>query len=233
MKEALTQKEFVEKYNAGQKEFTGVLMQFFDVSDMKLHDLTIKNSEVLFCSFRNCDLKNVKINDCKIYLLNFYTGMVADICFDRCDIEQMLFDTFSFKSAKFIRCNIRWSGILNSNYGNVDMSTSSQYKFFTDLSQVTRRDMEDMIKITMQDIERLDIGLRLKVKEMIRQDIDHYNLPNPEDKKDSYGSMRTGADSPLTYGEVKGLVEASFGAYNKPENYKSAKHPYERKDKYK
>ena len=235
MRNVLTQKEFVEKYNAGQREFTGVLMQFFDISDMKLSDLSIKDSEILFCTFRNCDLKGADIMNCRIYFLSFYTGTAKDIVFEKCDIELSLFDTFSFSSAKFSRCDIRWSGIMNSNHNTVDFSSSSLYKFFTDISQVTEQDLEHLIKLVGQNVERLDIGLRLKVKEMMRQDIDRYNLSPPGEEGGAYdkkhGDYR---DSPLTHGEIKGLIEGAFGAYGEQSPvYKNKKSVYEKTGKYK
>ena len=50
MQEILTQKEFIDKYNAGQREFSDVLMQFFEINGMKLTDVIIKNSKMMFCN---------------------------------------------------------------------------------------------------------------------------------------------------------------------------------------
>ncbi len=231
MHETLTQKEFTDKYNAGQREFKDVLMQFFDISGMKMSDLTIKNSKIMFCNFHNCELKNLKIDNCTIFFLSFYTGSANEILFDKCDIEQMLFDTFSFGRTKFSSCNIRWSAILNSNSSVVDMVSSSQYKFFTDLSQVTAQDIENAVKIIGHDIERLDLGTRMKVKEMIRQDIDRFHLPDSSKKNKGYANKsQKYDDTPLTYNEIKDMVETAYGARD---TYKTKKSAYDADRAYK
>jgi uncharacterized protein YjbI with pentapeptide repeats len=232
MQEILTQKEFVEKYKAGQRVFDNVMMQFFDISNMKISDLTIKNSKINFSNFNSCDLKNVKFEDCTSYWLNFYTGTAKNIIFDNCDIEQTVIDSFSFDQTKFIRCNIRWSAIFNSNFGSVDMTGSTQHKFFTDASQVTPQDMEEAVKLVMHDIERLDLTTRLKIKEMLRSDIEKFNLYSPGEEKKAYEQEKSiQGDSPLTYGEVRGLVEAAFGSYGS-QDPKTNKSVYGRSEAY-
>ncbi|GEM_PF-4479309 len=234
MHQVVTQKEFLEKYDSGQKEFENVLMQFFDVSGRKFDGVTIRNSKMFFCNFHNCELRKFRLERCELYYVNFYTGKASDLMIDSCDMEQTLFDVFSFDKAAFKKCNIRWSGILNSNIGSVDLSTSSRYKFFTDLLQVTPQDIEDAIKLVSGDIERLDLDMRLKVKQMIRQDMEKYDLPEPGEKKDAYAvSGNRHDDSPLTYGEAKGMVEAAFGAYGPQGGYKTKKTAYETDSKYK
>jgi hypothetical protein len=223
MHETLTQKEFIDKYNAGQREFSDVLMQFFDVSNAKLSDIEIRNSKIMFCNFHDCTLSNVKLENCNIFFFSFYTGTASNVLFEKCDVEQMLFDSFSFNNTKLVKCNIRWSGIFNSNSNSVDISSSTTHKFFTDISQLTSSDMDEAVRIIMHDIERLDLSTRLKVKEMIRQDIDRYKLPEPGQHRKEYEN-RPADDSPLTYSEIRGVLQAAYG---KPQNYKE-KTSYER-----
>ncbi len=222
MQDILTQKEFAEKYKSGQRVFDNVLMQFFDISNMKLSDLTVKNSKINFSNFNSCELKNVRFEKCASYWLNFYTGTAKNITFDNCDIEQTVIDSFSFDRTRFSRCNIRWSAIFNSNFGSVDMTGSTQHKFFTDVSQVTQQDMEEAVKLVMHDIERLDLATRLKIREMLSSDIEKFSLPSAGEEKKAYLEKRTHDDSSLTYGEVRGLVEAAFGSYGSQDKPKKS-----------
>ncbi|MBI3190370.1 hypothetical protein HYZ41_01555 [archaeon] len=234
MEHSINQREFIEKYDSGQREFSNTLMQFFDVSNKKFSDIVIKDSKIMFCNFNSCEMKNVRIENCRIYFMNFYTGAADNLLFENCDIEQMLIDRFSFGSTKFNRCNIRWSAIFNSNSETVDLTRSTKHKFFTDISQVTSQDMEEAVKLIMHDIERLDVSIRLKIKGMIRHDISNYNLPNPREKKETYETRSVKYDdSPLTYGEVKGMVESAFGAYNVQDACKTKKSTYETDTTYK
>ena len=70
------------------------------------------------------------------------------------------------------------------------------------------------------------------MKEIIRQDLDSYNLEDQAEKKDKkYLPSGTTADSPLTYNEAKGMVESFF--YGQQNPYKPKKHEYERGAGYK
>ena len=129
------------------------------------------------------------------------------------------------------KCSMQWCGFLNSNVASVDMSTSSQFKTITDLSQVTPADIDYIISVVMQKVERLDMDMRLKVKEIIRADIERYKLENPEEKQGKYGTASSDSDAPLTYGEVRGVVESFFYGTQSP--YKTKKHAYETSGAYK
>lgn len=82
----------------------------------------------------------------------------------------------------------------------------------------------------MQNVERLDVGLKLKLKEIIRQDLDRYDIKSPDEKSGKYATS-SDPDSPLTYGEVKGMVENFFYGTQSP--YKTKKHAYETSGAYK
>lgn len=219
----ITQPEFIEMYKNGERSFEGKFMQFFDLSNFKFENLNFRNCNLFFCTFRSCSFKNVFFESCKMYSGSFYTGSAENLVFEKCDMELTLFDSFQFSRTSMKKCNMQWCGLLNSNAASVDLSTSIQFKTITDLSQVTPSDIEYLISMVMQKVERLDMDMRLKVKEIIRGDLDRYSLKNPEEKENKYtGSSVT--DAPLTYGEVKGAVEAFF--YGAQEAYKDKK-PYE------
>jgi hypothetical protein len=111
-------------------------------------------------------------------------------------------------------CDIRLSVILNSNSASVDTSTSAIRNFTTDISQLTPQIIEESIDETMNCIERLDIGLRLKIKEMIRQDLDRHKLNGPKHRPNPYDSeTKKSDDRPLAYEEAKTLINTTFGPY--------------------
>ncbi|MBI4174531.1 MAG: pentapeptide repeat-containing protein [Candidatus Aenigmarchaeota archaeon] len=228
--ETLTQPEFMDLYKKGQKVFENKFMQFFDISGIKFEELSFQNCSLFFCTFRNCSLKNISFEGCTIYSGSFYTGFADGLLFEKCDMELTLFDSFQFSKTSMKKCRLQWCGLINSNAANVDMSTSSQFKIITDLSQVTPHDIETIITEVMQKVGRLDVGLKLKLKEIIRQDLDRYNLKNPVEKEGKYATAGA-SDSPLTYGEVKGVVENFFYGAQSP--YKVKKHAYERTAGYK
>ena len=103
----MTQKEFVEKYNKGERIFSGVMMQFFDISDMKFQDIKIRDSKLLFCTFRNCDFINAIVENCEIYWLSFYNGKIFNTVFEKCKIEMTLFDSIQFSKTRIHKSNMR------------------------------------------------------------------------------------------------------------------------------
>ncbi len=62
--ELVSQREFVERYERGERNFSNVLMQFFDISDMKFSDIAFKGCKMLFCTFRNCAFGNMIFDNC-------------------------------------------------------------------------------------------------------------------------------------------------------------------------
>jgi len=221
----------MELCRKGQKSFENRLMQFFDISGMVFDDINFKNCSLFFCTFRNCSFRNVAFDDCTVYSGSFYTGAADGLIFENCELELTLFDSFQFSRTSMKKCRMQWCGIMNSNHVSVDLSTSSSFKTITDLSQVTPADIEYIISVVMGKVERLDMDMRLKVKEIIRADIERYKLKNPEEKQGKYSSAGTAPDAPLTYGEARGMVEGFFYGTQSP--YKTKKHPYETSGGYK
>jgi Pentapeptide repeats (9 copies) len=224
--ELITQKRFVERYKNGERIFSNALLQFFDISDMEFNELIIKNSKVLFCTFRNCNMRNMVFENCEIYGGSFYNGKISSVIFSGCNIELTLFEGIQFEMTKLDRCNIRLCAIFNSNHTSVDFSTSVQNRLLTDVSQLTRADIESSIAEAMPLIERLDVSIRMKLKEILRQDMNRYNLSAEEEKKTSSYGPQAADNTQLSYGEVRHLIESAFGTYSHQNKYEM-KSPYE------
>ncbi|MBI2579396.1 MAG: hypothetical protein HYW27_00665, partial [Candidatus Aenigmarchaeota archaeon] len=150
--------------------------------------------------------------------------------FEKCEIDMTLFNNFRFSGTRFAGCTLRWDGILNSNAAAIDMTSSTCVKVFTDASQVTQSDIEEAVSLVMQDVGRLDIGMRKKIREIMEKDLDRYGLHEPENKAQAYeGNRASYSEQPFTYGEARHAVEAFF--YGAPQTYKTKK-PYETESKY-
>lgn len=234
----VSQREFIESYAQGKRNFSNASMQFFDISNLKLADVVFKGCKLLFCTFRNCEFKNVMFENCTVYFGSFYTGVANNLVFEKSTIELTLFDTFQFSAAEMKNCSIRWCGIFNSNSAAVDFSTSSHYNLITDISQLshlTPQQIEEVTNELIGAVGRLDIGLKMKLKEMIQQDMKRYNLDSPAHRTGAaYGENNVNReDENLSYGEVRKLVEMTFGAYGTKTVYKTNKTEYETKDIYK
>ncbi len=228
MQEIITQKQFLDLYKGGQRLFSDCLMQFFDIADATFENIVFHNCKLMFPVFRNCSFKACTFDQCTIYSGSFYTGRADTMIFDKCDIELTLFDNYQFFKSAMKRSNLRWFGLISSP--GLDMSSSSQFKIITDPSKLSAEEIEELTRMVMGTVERLDVGLRLKLKEIIRQDLNRYNLAQPEEKKDKYASHADYSDAPLTYGEAKGMLESFFYGSQNPSKPKT---PYETTGGYK
>ncbi|MBI5332870.1 MAG: pentapeptide repeat-containing protein [Candidatus Aenigmarchaeota archaeon] len=228
-KEIMTQAEFIEKCKRGET-IENIRINFLDISNIKITDVVIKNSVLRFCTFRECDMSNVKFIKCEIYFGSFYTGQINNTAFDNCKIELTLFDSIQFDRTKMTRCNINYMGILGSNTESMDMITSHKHRVITDVSQITPEILEEATTMSMLTISRLDISLQMKIKQLIHQDTERYNVDNPLEKKKK--GEYAADNSTITYGEVKNLIAASFGAYAEKKTYE-IKPTYKTKTQYK
>jgi uncharacterized protein YjbI with pentapeptide repeats len=231
MQEIITQSQFIELCKNGQKKFSNSLMQFFDVGNIDLSGIFFEKCDMNFCTFRNCNMKNTVFDRCNIYYGSFYAGNAKNLEFNKCVVEITLFENFRFDDTRFKNSDLRICAFIDSNIASVDMSSSVQFKIITDMAQLTHEDIEYLVSNVMQSIERMDVGLRLKVKGMIRQGADKYSVNISDEKQEYKSSDRAYQDSPVTYGEVKGIVDAFvYGGQKSP--YK-ARHAYETDRDYK
>jgi uncharacterized protein YjbI with pentapeptide repeats len=231
MQEIITQKQFLEMCKQGKKEFSDILLQFIDISNVSFKDTTIKNSKLLFCTFRNCNFSNMIMENCKIYCGSYYNCKIKSV-FLKCKIELTLFESVQFDKTEMKKCSIRLCAIFNSNANSVDYSTSEYTRLLTDPSQITRQDLDDTINETMSEVNRLDLGTRMKLKEILRQDMERYNLKGSENLSSSYSAKSDqDGNSNFSYGEIRQLIESTFGSYAEKKPYEMKK-PYQREEKY-
>src|SRR3989338_2256043 len=109
--------ELLEEFEKGKKTFSGIHMEFSDMTSVNLEGLTIKDSKLNFVLLRMSNLKNCKID----------YGYFQDAIFD---------------GTKMTKCNLSFCGMFSASAGSIDMSTSTLFKVFTDVSQVSQDDMD-------------------------------------------------------------------------------------------
>ena len=229
--EILSQKEFIGLCIKGQKLFSNIKINFMDVSNIALRNITIKNSILRFCTFRDCRMENIIVENCEIYFGSFYTTNIKEALFDNCNIELTLFDTIQFDKTKMNRCTINFVAILKSNTSSLDFSTSQQFRLITDVSQITPELLEQAVSASFIAMSRLDINLKMKIKQMINEDLERHGFDKDSIKiKEVYKEIDK--DPRLTYGEVNNLVKSFFGQYSNKNIYETKK-TYETKKSYK
>jgi len=46
----ISQKDFIDIYDKGQKEFSNILLQWIDLSGKTFEDIIVKDSNIMFCT---------------------------------------------------------------------------------------------------------------------------------------------------------------------------------------
>lgn len=223
MRQNISQKQFIEMYNGGERHFLGMELQFFDVSDLDLKGIHIKDSRILFCTFRNCDISDALFENCEIFDSGFCGGRMTKSVFERCTIELSLFENMQFDETKMHDCTVGICVVMGSNIASVDMTTSSQHRLMTDFSQFTTEDLEYGVSRAMAVISKFDISLRMKLREMMDRNLERRGLTRLLNKGDSHEDAKR---YEITHEEVKWLVESSLGTYLQRKPYEM-KRPYE------
>ncbi|MCX6815474.1 MAG: hypothetical protein NT120_01300 [Candidatus Aenigmarchaeota archaeon] len=220
--------ELIEQYKEGKREFVNINLQYADIS-MPLKDLVIRDSRLFFVTFRDCDLSNAKFINCEIFYGTWYGGILENAVFDDCAIDYGLFDKTIFRNTKIVKSKITWSGMLGQPINELDMSTSTQFKIITDMSQITPEAVEEIRRQIGPIINSLDLSIKAKINEEIQKDAQKYGveLPSIATEKPAYGARRENADSNSSVygGNMQNFADMVIGAYN-------AVHPYKVKRSY-
>src|SRR3989338_4598573 len=150
------------------------------VADANFNEITFKNSKLFFATFRNCSFKNAKFVNCEIIYGTFYGGNLENTIFDNCVIDLTLFDKILCKNMKVTKSKLIWSAIFGSAASEIDTSSSSLLKFFTDISQVTEKDLEEAMNRMGPLVESLDISIKHKIKQEMEQDAQSLGVNMPK-----------------------------------------------------
>ena len=220
MKTVLLSIELLDLYKEGKKTFSDITLQYVDLSDTNLKDIVIKNSKLFFATFRNCNFQNAKFINCEIIYGSFYGGNLEGVTFDNCTIDMTLFQRIITKNMKILRSKLIWSAILDSAIGEVDLSSSTQFKFFTSLSQLTEKDLEDAMIHINPLIDSLDISIKHKINQEMKRDAQAMGINIPkETEKTGYSESKN--DSPGFAYSMQALADSVINAYNTANPYKS------------
>ena len=179
MSSLLLSRDLLDQYKEGKRTFENVIIQFADLQGSTLPDICIKDSKLFFVTFFNSNLSGAKFINCEIFFGSFYGCRLGNAIFDKCRIELTLFDQAIFNRTKITKSEISYSGLFNTNLKDLDMSSSTQFKVFTDPSQITDHDIESGLSILMPHLDKLDTQIKSKIKKMLEWDAQTYKFSVP------------------------------------------------------
>jgi hypothetical protein len=218
--------EFLERYKNGEREFDNVNIQYSDISGKSFNDIIIKNSRLFFVTFRNCNFTNAKFINTEIYYATFYGGDFSNFVADNCKIDFTLFDNILPRRTNFIKCKFTWSAIFNSAAGEIDTSSCTFFKFYTNPSQITQSDIDAAMKFLGPVIDQLDISIKTQIKKDLESDAQRYSIKINESHKNNsaYNNQKNVTGGQSGYGaNIQGFIDNVINAYNTANPYKARK----------
>lgn len=230
MKTAVLSRDFKDQLKEGKRLFSDIILQYVDESDVDVSGVTIKNSKLFFATFRNSNFKNSKFVNCEIIYGSFYGGNFENTLFENCVIDFTLFQGAQFKNVKVSKSKLNLSAFFNTAIGELDLSSSTLIRVFTNPSQITAKDIDEAKIQVGPLINSLDISIRSKIMrelEEFARDIGIKNISIPATASDKYSKT-----SDLAY-SMQNFSNMVIDAYNTANPYKSKKSVYEKEGKYK
>lgn len=210
--------EFLEELKQGKKEFDNINLQYCDIPKNDFSNVVIKNSRLFFVNFNECDFTGAKFINCELIYVGFYYGTLENALFEKCLLEYDAVEFTTFKNTKFVKSNLKWSTFFYVVTGEMDLTTSIQYKFFTSVEQITQKDVDEALILLGQVFDKLDMTIRAKVKAALERDIQKFGFDVPKDtseKKSNYEHISGTGYS------MKGISDIVISAYNAANPYKS------------
>lgn len=214
--------ELLEEYKKGRRVFSDIHMEFSDLTSTNLEGVTIKDSKLNFVLLRMSNLKNCRFINCEMFCCGFRDADLTNAIFENCKIDYGYFQNAVFDGTEMKKCNLSFCWLASTN-GSTDMSTSTQFKVFTDASQVTQDDMDAAFRGLMPFLDSLDFEIKSQMQNLIKAATGKIGMEPTKSVQTSYGEKGSSYQKPLS---VYSLMEQMISSY-------AAKNPYKTKIPYK
>ena len=226
--------EFLEEYKKGKRTFSDLHMQFSDLTGSDLQDTIIKNSKLEFVLLRESKLKNVRFIDCELFFCGFRNAEMTGVIFDNCKIDYGYFEHALFDNTKMLKCHLNWCGMFFANIGSLDTSSSTLFKVFTDISQLSQKDINDAYMGLIPFVQNLDFEMRALIQDRLKNVTTKLGIkPTTLQASPKYEQEGSDYSKPgSAYQNLGDMMEQLIGAYASKKPYKSNT-PYEKKGEYK
>lgn len=219
--------ELLEEYKNGKRVFSDINMQFSDLTGANLEGMTIKNSKLYFVLLRESNLKKCRFINCDMFSCGFRNADLSNALFEKCKIDYGYFQNAMFDNTKMTRCNLSWCGLFSAK-GSLDTSTSTLFKVFTNISDLTQADIDAAFRGLTPFIQNLDFEIKSQVQNLLKSVTDKIGIEPTKSDPSAYGKSSNSYTKPLS---VYQMMEQLITDYARKTPYK-AKTPYEKTDNY-
>lgn len=214
--------ELLEEFKKGKREFTDIKMDYPELSNQNLRGIIIRNSSFRFPMFRFSDLTGCKFVNCDILFGGFRGANLTDAVFENCKIEYSFFGDATLRNTKMLKCEISWTGFLDTNIRELDMSSSTQFKVFSDPSQITQQDVDTAISNIGPIVEKLDFSIRQRVQSQMRYGVERVKKQISSPTPAQYGKTEGDYKKPANvYQQFSHLIEGIVQVYGTKNTYQT------------
>ena len=221
--------ELLEEYKKGKRVFSDIHMEFSDLTSSNLEGVTIKDSKLNFVLLRMSNLKNCKFVNCEMFSCGFRDADLTNTIFDNCKIDYGYFQNAIFDGTKMKRCKLSFCGLFSTSVGSLDMSTSTLFKVFTDISQVSQEDMDAAYAGLLPSLQNLDFEIKTQMQDLVKSAIDKIGVEPTKSVQASYEQKGPKYAKPSS---VYSIMEQLISNYAAKNPYKT-KPPYKNDESYK
>lgn len=216
--------EILEQFRAGKKEFSGIHTQFCEFDGIDLSGIIIRNSELDYTSFRNSNMKNAKLINCKIFFFSLYNADVENVVIDRCGIDTARFDNMRAKNTKITNSQLSYTLMFGTNTGEMDLQGTTEFKVWRNASEITEKDIIESIERLGESFETLPIEVKSRLRVAIKKAISESGrdpglLETAQSKETAYDKTAGYNKMAAAYGALDNIMKEVM-AYGNSEAYK-------------
>jgi len=218
--------EILQEYKKGRRDFSNALISMAEFAGADMRGIILRNCKLENVTFRGANLTSADFTDSEIIFAGFNDADLTRAKFNRCIIKWATFDSTIFNDTEMKNSDINWAAFFNVNIGCIDFSNSSQYKVFTDLSQVTEPLLAEAINEFSTFLNKVDFEKSLRMRVIANRVLKNYDMAEQTipkigtDKKDGYDNIAS-----IYSKMLDDIIEESISAYKQT-------HPYTQKSAY-
>lgn len=222
--------EFLEKLDAGQKEFSNLQIEYADLSGKVFEGMRIRDAKIIFSSLRNSKLKDTVFENCEMLFLACGYSELRNVKFINCRIDYSGFTECIFNHCQFINTNISWTSFIDAKLGGAEFQNCTEFKVFRSLSELDPESIQKAAAGLGPIMQHLDYDTRNKVMSLVKDFAQKHDIDlSPASAGTAHGYKAAGPDIKASggYRIFDSIVDAAISKYGTKNPYKGKDTGYE------
>ncbi len=201
MGKVMLSSEFLECLAQGQREFSGIGLQYANLSDKSFEGLKFSKCSFYFVVLRHCNFKDVAFEDCEFFFSSFGRSRFRNVEFLRCWLDYSGFGGAVVEGSRMVGARLSWHNFIDAKIGGLELINCTEFMVLRSISELTPKVIESGLHSIQPFIDQLDFDMKEKVKAIIDQFAQQYRLDIPS------------GTSPATSGAYGGLQGSPAKGY--------------------